>query len=59
MLDGPLKKVANPKRMEDIINVNRLSIHFGNFWTIIMAGMYVIGIIVNMKPTCCTDNPKS
>ena len=58
-IDGPLKKVEKPRNIEEIIKVKRLAIHLGNHCTIIMDGMYVSGIIVNIKPTYITDNPKS
>ena len=57
--DGPLKKVAKPRRTADTIRVKRLAIHLGNHCTIIIDGTYVSGIIVNIKPTCSTDKPKS
>lgn len=57
--DGPLKKVPIPRSIDELINVKRLAIHFGNFCTSIMHGIYVIGTIVNIKPTYYTESPKS
>lgn len=57
--DGPLKKVEKPRRTAEIIRVNRLAIHFGNHYTIIIEGMYVRGISVNIKPTYSTVKPNS
>ena len=37
--DGPLKKVAHPSNIADMIKVKRLATHFGNHCTIIIEGM--------------------
>ena len=49
---GPLKKVAMPNRNADVTRMTLLSILLGTYYTSNMDGMNVIGIIVNIKPTC-------
>ena len=55
--DGPFKKVARPKRSEDVHRIRALS--HESFWTINIAGVYVIGIIVNISPIWKVDILKS